>query len=187
MVFSGASFPLFPPNVTMVIMAKQFNFSLIRPQDMSPKIKVFVPVCFANCNLAFLCRFWSNGFFLAEWPFSPCQYRTRFTVDDDTLLQVSASIFTRSFAFVLGLIRTFPTKARSSLGHRTRLLPERYDGWTFPCCLCRWTWHLQASGNCTQGWTRLVQVHTSLPDFLADFFLYSHVTRTESSVFEVCL
>uniref|UniRef100_A0A3B4ZZB4 Uncharacterized protein n=1 Tax=Stegastes partitus TaxID=144197 RepID=A0A3B4ZZB4_9TELE len=28
-----ASFPLFPPNVMMVIMAKQFSFSFIRPQD----------------------------------------------------------------------------------------------------------------------------------------------------------
>lgn len=45
-----ASFPLLPPNVTMVIMTKQFNFSFIRAQDMSPKIKVFFPVC--------ICKLW---------------------------------------------------------------------------------------------------------------------------------
>ena len=26
-------------------------------------------------------------------------------------------------------------------------------------CLYRWTWYLQASGNCSQGWTRLVEVY----------------------------
>ena len=41
-----------------------------------------------------------------------------------------------SFAVVLGLICTFRTKVRSSLGDRTRLLPERYDGWVVPWCLC---------------------------------------------------
>ncbi|MEQ2285104.1 hypothetical protein AMECASPLE_028478 [Ameca splendens] len=29
------------------------------------------------------CCSWSNGFFLSEWPFSPCYCRTRFTVDED--------------------------------------------------------------------------------------------------------
>lgn len=51
-----AIFLLFPPNVTVVLKAKRFNFSFIRPQYMS----------------GFLCGFWSNSFFLAEWPFSPC-------------------------------------------------------------------------------------------------------------------
>ncbi|KAI4883910.1 hypothetical protein NFI96_021125 [Prochilodus magdalenae] len=72
---------------------------------------------------------------LAEWPFSPCRYRTRFTVDNDTLLPASAIMFTRSFAFALGLICTLRTKARSSLGHRTFFLPEPYDGWTLPSFL----------------------------------------------------
>ena len=47
-----ASFPLFPSNVTLVIMAKQFNFSFIRPQDMSPKIKVFLSMYI--CKLIWL-------------------------------------------------------------------------------------------------------------------------------------
>jgi hypothetical protein len=59
----------------------------------------------------------------------------RFTVDIDTFVPVCSSIFTRSFAVVLGLICTFRTKVRSSLAHRTRLLPERYDGCMVPCCL----------------------------------------------------
>ena len=58
-----------------------------------------------------------------------------FTVDIDTFVPVSSSILTRSFAVVLGLSCTFHTKVRSSLGDRTRLLPERYDGCVVPWCL----------------------------------------------------
>ena len=62
-------------------------------------------------------------------------YMTRFTVDVDTFVLVSSSIFTRSFAVVLGLICTFRTKVHSSLGEGTCLLPERYDGCVVPWCL----------------------------------------------------
>jgi hypothetical protein len=58
-----------------------------------------------------------------------------FTVDIDTFLPLSSSIFTRSFAVVLGLICTFRTKVHSSLGDRMHLLPERYDGCVVPWCL----------------------------------------------------
>ena len=60
-------------------------------------------------------------------------------MDIDTFVPVSSSIFTRSFAVLLGLISTlistFRTKVRSSLGDRTRFLPERYDGRLVPWCL----------------------------------------------------
>ena len=56
-------------------------------------------------------------------------------MDIDSLVPVSSSIFKRSFAVVLGLICTFRTKVRSSLGDRMRLLPERYDGCVVPWCL----------------------------------------------------
>ena len=56
-------------------------------------------------------------------------------MDIDTFVPVSSSIFTRSFAVVLGLICTFRTKVHSSLGDRTRLLPERFDGCVVPWCL----------------------------------------------------
>ena len=72
---------LFPPNITMVIMAKQFYFCFIRPEDISQKSMIFVPCAVANHSQAFLWRFWSNGFFLAERPFRLCWYRTCFTVD----------------------------------------------------------------------------------------------------------
>ena len=53
-------------------------------------------------------------------------------VDIDTFVPVSSSIFTRSFAVVLGFFRT---KVRSSLGDRMCLLPEMYDGFVVPWCL----------------------------------------------------
>ena len=56
-------------------------------------------------------------------------------MDIDTFVPVSSSIFTRSFAVVLGLIFTFHNNVRSSLGDRMRLLPERYDGCVVPWCL----------------------------------------------------
>ena len=58
-----------------------------------------------------------------------------FTVDIDAFVPVSSSIFTRSFAVVLGLICTFHTKVCLSLGDRTHLLPERYDSCVVPWCL----------------------------------------------------
>ena len=56
-------------------------------------------------------------------------------MDIDTFVPVFSSIFTRSFAVVLGLICISHTKVRSSLGDRTRLLPELYDGCVVPWCL----------------------------------------------------
>ena len=56
-------------------------------------------------------------------------------MDIYTFVPVSSIIFTRSFADVLGLICTFCTKVRSSLGDSTRLLSERYDGSVVPWCL----------------------------------------------------
>ena len=56
-------------------------------------------------------------------------------MDIDSFVPVSCSIFTGAFAVVLGLICTFRTKVRSSLGDRTCLLPERFDGCVVPWCL----------------------------------------------------
>ena len=56
-------------------------------------------------------------------------------MDIDTFVPVSSSIFTGSYAVVLGLFSTFCTKVRSFLGDRMHLLPERYDGCVVPLCL----------------------------------------------------
>ena len=74
-------------------------------------------------------------FLSAEGPFRLCRYRTPFTVDIDTFVPVSSSIFTWSFVVVLGFSCTYRTKVHSSLGDRTRLLPEWYDGFVVPWCL----------------------------------------------------
>ena len=108
-------------------MAEEFNLCFVRPQDMSPEIKIFVWLFYGGFEVM---AFFSQSNLLAHGGTG-----LFFTVDNDTVLPVSASIFTRSFAVVLGLIRTFHTKKRSSLGFRIRLLPERYDGCTFPCFL----------------------------------------------------
>ena len=43
-VLQLASLPLFPPNITIII-AKQFYFCFIRPDSISPKSTIFVPMC----------------------------------------------------------------------------------------------------------------------------------------------
>ena len=112
-----------------------------------------------------------------QWLLPCCQYRTRFTVDIDTFVPVSSSIFTRSFAAVLGLICTSHTKVRSSQEDRTRLFPERYDG-----CVVPWYLYLRTI-VCTDEratFRRLVIAPKDEPDLwrstnvfpevLADFF-----------------
>ena len=113
-VLQLASRPLFPPNSSTFVSSDQRTF-LKKIQSLSPWL---------------FC-----GFFLAERPFRLCRYRTLFTVDIETFVPVSSSIFTRSFAVFLGLIYTFHTKVCSSLRDRMLLLRERYDGCVGPWCL----------------------------------------------------
>ena len=91
-------------------------------------------------------------------------------MDIDTLVPVSSSIFTRSFAVVLGLICTFRTKERSSLGDRTHLLPERYDGCVVPWCL----------------YLRTIVCTDERGTFrrLADIFGFSHDVKQRGTAFE---
>ena len=137
------------------------------------------PCAVANCSLAFLWRSWSSGFFLAEQPFRLCWDTTRFTVEMDIFVPVPSSIF--KCCVVLGLIHTFCSKARSSLGDR-KFLPSRAV-WQLPgptvfilMCYCwyRWTWCIQAFGYCCQGWTRIVEVQNSFWLISLDFSMMSH-------------
>jgi hypothetical protein len=67
-----ASLPLFPPNITMVIMAKQVYFVSSDQRIFLQKVLSLSPFAVANRSLAFLWRFWSSGFFLDEGPFRLC-------------------------------------------------------------------------------------------------------------------
>ncbi|KAK6309758.1 hypothetical protein J4Q44_G00196390 [Coregonus suidteri] len=136
MVLFGLQEPPFPSkhndghyDQTVISLFHQTRGHFSKKYDLCPHVQFQTVFCF------FLWRFWSSGFFLAERPFRLCRYRTRFTVDIDTFVAVSSSRFIRSFAVVLGLICPFRTKVRSSLGDRTLLLPERYDGCVLPWCL----------------------------------------------------
>jgi hypothetical protein len=113
---------------TVLFLFHQTRGHFYKKYDLCPHVQLQTLVWL------FLWQFWSSGFVLAEQPFRLCRYRTRFTVDIYTFVPVSSSIFTRAFAVVLGLICTFRTKVLSSLGDRTHLLPERYDGCMVPWC-----------------------------------------------------
>jgi hypothetical protein len=141
------------------------------------KVWSLYPCAVANSSLAFLCRFWSSGFFLSEQPFRLCQYRTCFTVGIDTSVPVSSSIFTRCFAVDLGLICTFCTKVRSSLGDNICLLTERYDGCVVPWCLYLCT--IVCTDEC--GTFRCLEIalknepdYNFISEVLADLFSVPH-------------
>ena len=70
-----------------------------------------------------------------------------------------------------------------------QLLPERYDGCVLFIfayyCLYRWTWYLQAFGNCSQGWSRLVDIKKKKnSEVLADLFWFAHDVKQRGTEFE---
>ena len=128
---------------------------------------------------------------LADRTLRWCRYRTRFTADIDPFVLVSSSIFTRSLSVVLGLISSFRTKVRSCLGEQ-KASPS-WAVWRLCClmefilacyCLYRWTWYLHAFGNCSQGWTRLVEVYNLFSEVLAGFFWFSRDVKQTGTEFE---
>lgn len=48
------------------------HFTFIRPQDMSPNMKVSTPVCICRLKSHFLSHFFNNSVFLPKWPLSTC-------------------------------------------------------------------------------------------------------------------
>ena len=111
-------------------------------------------------------------------------------MDKYAFVPVSPSIFTKSSAVVLGLICTFHTEVCSSLGDRTRLLPERYDG-------CMVPWHLYLRTIvCTdeRGTFRCLEIaakdepdfwrYTLFSEVLTDLFLFSQDVKQRDTEFE---
>ena len=74
-VLQLASLPFFPPNITMVIMAKQFYFCFIRPEDISTKSTIFVQLQIVVWHFNavswsdILMQFWSSCHALTLVPF----------------------------------------------------------------------------------------------------------------------
>ena len=51
-------------------------------------------------------------------------------------------------------------------------------------CLYRWTWYLRAFGNCSQGWTRLMEVYNLFSEVLANLFWFSHDVKQRGTEFQ---
>jgi hypothetical protein len=163
--------PPFPPNISMVIMAKQFYFLFHQTRGHFSKKYSAV----ANRSLSFLWRFRSSGFFLAERPFRLCPCRTHFTVDIDTLYLFPPAFhkilcccsgidlhFSHQSMFISRQQNASPSWALWRLCGPMVFILAYY-------CLYRWTWYLHAFGNCSQGWTRLVEVTIC---FLRSWLIY---------------
>ena len=54
-------------------------------------------------------------------------------------------------------------------------------------CLYRWTWYLQVFGNCSQGWTRLVEVYNSFSEDLLISFDFPMMLSKEALSLKVGL
>ena len=130
--------------------------------------------------------FWSCGFFLAERPWRLCRYRARFTGDIDTFVPVSSSVFTRSFAAVLGLICTFRNK-RSSLGDS--FLSGMTAAWShgvYTCVLLFVQMNVVPSGI----WKLLQKMNQTcgclqfFSEVLADLFWFSHDVKQRGTEIE---
>ena len=85
---------------TVLFLSQRTRGQFSKKYDLCPHVQL------QSVVWLFSWQFWSSGFYLAERPFRLCRYRTHFTVDIDTFVSVSSSIFTRSFAVVLGVIFT---------------------------------------------------------------------------------
>ena len=102
-------------------------------------------------------------------------------MDIDTFVPVSAIIFTRSFAVVLGLISTFRTKVHSSLGDRT-FLNGMTAAWYILCTDERGTFrHLEiAPKDEPDFWGSTI----IFSDVLAEFFGFYHDVKQRGTEFE---
>lgn len=105
-------------------------------------------------------------------------------VFNETLTSFSQSLHK---VFLLWSICTFWTKICSYLG---QTLSDSWAVWWLNVpimsvltyhSLNRWMWQLQGSGSCSQGWTRLVQLHNSPPD--VGFLLTFHTCRKRKLCF----
>ena len=102
-----ASPTLFPPNITMVIMTKQFTFCFIRQEDISTEIRLLSPCAVGNCSLAlFKGAFDAIASFLLSdlWGHADIQLVLLWIY---TFVPVSSSIFRRFFVVGLGPFTLF--------------------------------------------------------------------------------
>ena len=90
---------------TIIFLFRQTRGHFSKKYNLCPHVQLQTVVCFFMAVL-------EQWLFPCWAPFRLCLYGTCFTVDIDTFVPVSSSIFIRSFAVVVGLICTFCTKVR---------------------------------------------------------------------------
>ena len=109
---------------TVLFLFHQTRDNFAKKYDLCPHVQLQTVVWL------FLWRFWSSGFFLAERPFRLCRYRTHFTGHQST--------------FISRRQNASPSWAVWRLRGPMVFILAYY-------CLYKWTLHLQAFGNCSQG------------------------------------
>ena len=143
---------------TVLFLFHQTRGHFSKKYDLCPHVHLLTVVW------VFL-RFWSSGFFLAERPFRLCRYRTFycgyryfftcFLQHRHKVLCCCSGIDLHSShqsTFISRRQNTSPSWAVWRLRGPMVIILAYY-------CLYRWTWYLQVFGNCSQCWTRLVEVY----------------------------
>ena len=173
-------------------MSKELYFYFIRPEDISPKSTIFVPMC--------SCKPYS-GFFYGSFGAVASSLLRGLSgyVDIGLVLLWIYIYFCTRFLQLLHKVLWGCAGIDLHFWHQSTFISRRQNAspswvvWQLRgpmvfivayYCLYRWMWYLQAFGNCSQGWTRLVEVYNCSSEVLADFFWFSHDVKQRGTEFE---
>lgn len=153
------SLPLFPPNITMVIMAKQLKFVSLDQRTSLLDVRFLFRCAVANRSLAFFMAVLA-AFQVISIDFFYCAYRCFCTR------------FLQHLYYVLCCCSGIDLISRRQFRSPSWVVWWLCGDMVFVhvyCCLYRWTGYPQAFGNCIQEWTRLVESRTFFYESLEDF------------------
>ena len=136
--------------------------------------------------LAFLWRFSSSGFFLAERPFRLCRYRTRFTVDFDSFVPVFLQHLHKDLCCCSGI----------ALHHQSTFISRRQNASFLSGMMAAWSHgvhtcvllFVQMNVEPSGIWKLLPRMNQNCGGVqflvLADFFSFSHDVNQRETGFE---
>ena len=139
---------------------------VIRPEDISPKGMIFVPMCSLQ---AIVWLFYQGFGAVASSLLSGLSGYV-----DIGLIYCGCRYVCTCFLQHLHKVLCCCSGIDLHFSHQSTLISWRQNAspswavWRLPVpmvfilvyyCWYRWTWYLQAFGNCSQGWTRLVEVY----------------------------
>ena len=139
----------------------------------------------------FLWWFWSSGFFLAKQPFKVMSISDSFYCGCRNICTCLLQHLHKVLCCCSGIDLHF--SHQSTFTSRRQNASLSWAVWWLRgpmvfirayYCLYRLMWYLQAFGNCSQWWTRLLEIYNCFSEVLADFFWCSHDVKQRGTEFE---